>query len=193
MTEKPILTSARLRLRAVTEQDAAALFSLDADVEVRRYLDQPVPPTLGQIQNEMIPRWQAFDTRTPEVGYWVAEAIDGSGFVGWFLLRPPKQEGSPRSGDLELGYRLRRDRWGQGLATEGGNLLLRYAFDTLHAPRVTATALAAHAASIRVMEKLGMSLEYRWTYNQQTPAVFHAITAEQWRNGVQSANRTKSG
>lgn len=158
------------------------MVSLDADDEVRRYLDQPVPPTLDDIRREVIPRWLGYDIRTSEVGYWVAEETDGRGFLGWFHLRPPKQVDALWPDDLELGYRLRRDCWGHGLATEGGGLLLQYAFDQLGTPRVMATALRANSASIRVMEKLGLKLECHRLYKGLTPEVVYAITAAQWRS-----------
>src|SRR5690348_9016844 len=91
---KPIFTPARLRLRPVMPRDAADLCALDADVEVRRHVDLAEPPTLGQIRDEMIPRWQAIDAATPAVGFWVAETIGGDGggaFAGWFHLRPPRE------------------------------------------------------------------------------------------------------
>jgi len=67
MPRKPELVGPRLRLCAVTEGDAADLHSLDADAEVRRFVDQPFPPMLEDIPRDMIPRWQAFDSRTPQV------------------------------------------------------------------------------------------------------------------------------
>ena len=68
----------------------------------------------------MISRWHAFDAKTPEIGYWVAESADGSRFsLGWFHLRPPSRRaaaaGRPGTGLPAA----RRDCWGRGLAAEG--------------------------------------------------------------------------
>jgi RimJ/RimL family protein N-acetyltransferase len=182
---KPVLATARLLLRPVTPDDAADLCALDADLEVRRYVDQPDPPTLDDVRRSMIPRWQAVNAATPAVGYWVAEEVGGDRFAGWFHLRPPRagdlHADSLRPNDLELGYRLRRACWGRGLATEGGRMLIEYGFGKLAAPRVVATALAANAASIRVMEKLGMTLAERWSYKGTIPAVAYALTADERR------------
>ena len=65
----------------------------------------------------------------------------------------------PESPDVELVYLLERDRWGQGLATEAGRAVLRHAFERLGLPRIVAVAHPEHAASRRVMEKLGMRRE----------------------------------
>jgi RimJ/RimL family protein N-acetyltransferase len=178
---KPILTTPRLRLRPVTAADAGDLCALDADLEVRRYVDLAEPPSLENIRNAMIPRWQAIDAATPAVGFWIAETagIDAGGdFVGWFHLRPPRElpgGAGLRADDLELGFRLRRAFWGKGLATEGGRALIDYAFNELAAPRVVATALAPNAGSIRVMEKLGMVRMGDWAYKADMPAVAYAV------------------
>src|SRR5438874_669324 len=115
---KPTLLGPRLRLRAVRMDDAAELVALDADAEVRRYVGNFSPPTLRDVREVLIPRWQAFDAQTPLVGYWVAELKQGEGeFVGWFHLRPPRPGEPGVAGDLSLGYRLRRSCWGRGLAS----------------------------------------------------------------------------
>ena len=173
---KPTLDSPRLRLRSVTPDDAADLVLLDADPEVRRYVGQFPPPTLEQVRTSLIPRWQTVDAQTPEVGFWIAQSRDDSAaFIGWFHLRPPREDEPALPGDLSLGYRVRRDHWGKGLATEGASVLLRYAFERLGVPRVTATALRDNAASVRVMQKLGMTLEREWLWNRTEPAVLYAI------------------
>lgn len=56
----------------------------------------------------------------------------------------------------ELGYRLRRDCWGQGLATEGAAALVDWGFRAAGYDRIVACAMAANHGSRRVMEKLGM-------------------------------------
>ena len=174
-TTKPQLDTPRILLRAVRAEDAADLVLLDSDPEVRRYVGQFPPPTIEQVREALIPRWHAIDSRTPEVGFWIAELRDDASFVGWFHLRPPREDEPALPGDLSLGYRLRRERWGKGLATEGGQALLRYGFERLGAPRVTASALRENIASIRVMQKLGMTLDREWVWNRTEPAVLYAL------------------
>jgi RimJ/RimL family protein N-acetyltransferase len=56
---------------------------------------------------------------------------------------------------VELGYRLRRQAWGRGYATEGSRALIRNGFTELGVRRVFATTMAVNLGSRRVLEKAG--------------------------------------
>ena len=58
----------------------------------------------------------------------------------------------------ELGYRLRKDAWGQGYATEGSRALIQKGFAELGVSRVIASTYEDNIGSRRVMEKVGMRL-----------------------------------
>ncbi|MGE0602071.1 MAG: GNAT family N-acetyltransferase [Dehalococcoidia bacterium] len=72
------------------------------------------------------------------------------------MVRPPSQR-RHTPGHLELGYRLRRETWGQGLATEGAQALIAIGFREFNAAKIFAQTYEDNAASRRVMEKLGMT------------------------------------
>jgi RimJ/RimL family protein N-acetyltransferase len=55
-----------------------------------------------------------------------------------------------------MGYRLRREHWGQGLATEGAMALVSWGFTSAGYDKVVACTMAVNHASRRVMEKVGM-------------------------------------
>lgn len=170
---KPTLSTKHLVLRPFRADDARNLCDLDADPEVRRFVDQPEPPTLEHCES-VVSRIRAIDEATPEVGFWIAE--ERGTFIGWFHLKPPREGEPAEPGDLEIGYRLMRSAWGRGLATEGSRALVARAFGTLHAPRVTAVVLEGNAASIRVIEKLGMQEWRRWEYRSRTGAMLPIVT-----------------
>lgn len=62
-----------------------------------------------------------------------------------------------RSGDL--GYWIRRDLWGHGLATEATQRIIQFGFDDLNMNRLWATASTKNLASLRVLQKAGMQRE----------------------------------
>lgn len=72
----------------------------------------------------------------------------------------------------EIGWRLAPDYWGQGLATEAARAVVRHGFETLGFQRIIATVQTENRASIRVVEKLGMTLERSFQRNGREVLVF---------------------
>lgn len=103
----------------------------------------------------------------PELALAEAERVPRTEY-GLAVVRRPSGEvigsaevyvESMRHHRAEIGYVLRRDMWGQGLATEVAALLLRFSFADLGLHRVFATCDPANRASVRVLEKIGMRCE----------------------------------
>lgn len=164
--------SARLRLRQFTEEDAPRLFALDSDPEVQRYVHMPPPTSEVPYLEAIRGRYRRYYDETPGLGYWAAEERAGGAFVGWFHLRPALDYRFAaacgyRASDLDLGYRLRREVWGRGYATELARSLVGQAFAALDAARVVACALLANRASVRVLEKTGLT----WQAEVRLPGI----------------------
>jgi RimJ/RimL family protein N-acetyltransferase len=161
-------TTDRLALRRLTPEDAPNLLKLDGDPLVMRYIESRVK-LLSEIQTDVLPKLMSCHIRHPGLGYWAAEKRADGTFVGWFGLRPvmPSAEAivhwaeapsSDGTGVAELGYRLCRDAWGHGYATEGVQALVRRAFAEPGIREIVATTMAVNTASRRVMEKAGLTL-----------------------------------
>ena len=161
-----LLESARLRLRRFTAADLDLLVELDSDPEVMRWISYGVPTPRERYEHEILPRWFAQYQATPLLGYWAAESRDDGAFVGWFHLRPDRID----DGEQELGYRLRRAAWGQGLATEGSVALLDHGFRRVGTDRISARTLAGNHASQRVMQKCGLRYERDFVYPEDVIA-----------------------
>jgi RimJ/RimL family protein N-acetyltransferase len=142
------LRTERLSMTRLTAAHLDDLVRLDSDPAVMRYINGGVPTPRAQYEQELLPRMAAWD----ELPYGFLAAYEQEVFVGWFHLRPSVFDASM----LELGYRLRREAWGRGLATEGGRALVRYAFETLDQVEVDACADPRNVASTNVMIKCGM-------------------------------------
>lgn len=140
------LETERLILRRFTESDADDLFALDNDPDVMRYLNGGAPTPREVIDERVLPRLIAG-------GFFAALEKPAGRFLGWFHLRTV--EGRPPD-ELELGYRLRKEAWGRGFATEGSVALIDKAFAELGAGRVFAQTMAVNLGSRRVMEKCGL-------------------------------------
>lgn len=171
------LETRRLVLRAFEPDDVDNLVALDADPEVRRYLLMPEPPAREEIETTTLPRFVSCYATYPGFGFWAAIEKTSSEFVGWFHFRPNVDDPE----EIELGYRLLASAWGKGYATEGSLALIEKGISEQGVTRITATALADNAASIRVMEKCGLTLEQCFLYNG-IPAVKYGLSAQhRWK------------
>ena len=96
-------------------------------------------------------------------GLWAVEERTSGEFIGFIgLMRHADwPEGEH---ETEIGWRLARDHWGRGLATEGALASVRYGFEGLGLERIISITLPENAASRRVMEKAGLTYrgETRW-------------------------------
>jgi len=111
------LETERLRLSPLTEADLDDLVELDGDAEVRRMVDPLgiiIPVERGERRTY---EWERF---VSPGGFYATRERVGNAFVGWFQL----EEAVDRDGEVELGYRLRRNVWGLGYATEGATALV---------------------------------------------------------------------
>lgn len=162
-----LLETDRLRLRRFTSDDADALYELDGDPDVIRWtnLDGRRAP-YAFYRDVLIPRNLAFYEKYAGCGYWVAEERATGDWLGWFHFRPGREDPD----ETELGYRLRKSAWGKGYATEGSRALVCKGFLEMGTARVSATALTANRASIRVMEKAGLRFEREYVHEFTDPA-----------------------
>lgn len=144
-----ILETERLLLRPFRESDLDAYARICADPEVMRYIGASTPRTREDAWREMAFFLGHWTLRG--YGMWAVEDRHTRMFVGRIGLHHP--EGWPA---LEVGWLLDRNRWGEGLATEGGSAAIQFAFDRLDQPRISSLIHPQNAASIRVAEKLGM-------------------------------------
>ena len=81
--------------------------------------------------------------------------------------------------NVEIGWAIARERWGEGLATEAARAVLADGFDRVGLPRVIGFSSPDNIASARVMKRLGMTLQgtAEWAGKER---VWYAIRAEEW-------------
>ena len=159
----------RLDIRQIEEADLDALVELDGFAVVREAID----PFAEHIPDDPGAR-REYERRLVGRTDFVAAVQRASGAVlGWFQL----EDDADRPGELELGYRLRPDAWGQGYATEGAAALLADALATPGVHRVYAHALLSNPGSLRVLQKIGMSYARPWEYRGLPGAEYEALRA----------------
>jgi RimJ/RimL family protein N-acetyltransferase len=88
-------------------------------------------------------------------GLWAVEVPGQEPFIGLIGLAVPSLE-TFFTPCVEIGWRLARSWWGQGLATEGARAAVAYGFERLGLPEIVSFTVPGNVRSRRVMEKLGM-------------------------------------
>jgi RimJ/RimL family protein N-acetyltransferase len=143
-----ILKTDRLILRPQVLADATDLFAILSDPDAMRFWSRPAITRLAVAEELLREQQAAMDQGLCRYWtmHWNGHAI---GSVDLSLI----QEAS-----AELGFMLRADHWGAGLASEAAGAVIAHAFDALRLVRLAAVAQSANRAAVRVLEKNGFTL-----------------------------------
>lgn len=149
-----MLTTDRLLLRRWHDSDREPFAALNADPEVMRFF----PSVLTREGSDaMIDRLDA-GIEARGFGLWAVERRDTAAFIGFVGLSRPSFD--PALADqVEIGWRLAREAWGRGFATEAAREAARFAFDPDGADldALISFTAAVNEPSRRVMRRIGMT------------------------------------
>lgn len=138
----------RLEFRKFSAGDAPGFFELNNDPEVTRFTGD-VAFADEAAAREFLVGYDHYARH--EFGRW-SLYLKGTGrYVGFCGLKY-----SPEKDEVDLGFRIGREHWGQGLATEAGRAALELGFERFGLRKIVGRAMAGNLASHRVLEKLGM-------------------------------------
>jgi [ribosomal protein S5]-alanine N-acetyltransferase len=154
---RKILETTRLLLREFVAEDADALALVLSDPETMRYY--PAPYDRAGVE-----QWIARNQRRyadDGVGLWAMALKTSGDVIGDCGITSQQLEGEHL---YEIGYHLRRDLWGQGLATEAAVACRDWGFARLGAARLISLIRPENLASCRVAERNGMTIwkEVEW-------------------------------
>ena len=173
-----ILTTARLRLEPFNDAHIDGLNAMNSDPEVMRYLTGK-PETREETATSV----ERVKARWAEFGFsWWSFIEPTSGeLVGAGCIQHLRKDSAvpDPTCPLEIGWRLRRDKWHQGLAIEAAVAMAHFAFQTLRAELLLAVCRPENLASAAVMKRLGM--RYRgiesWYGTEMTT---YGMTSAEW-------------
>lgn len=149
------LETERLVLREWRDADRPIYARYNADPIVRRFYKATLTPAET---NELIDRFVA-ETAQDGFGFMVVERkSDGAmlGDVGISRMGPILVDVLRGHPEVEIGWLLGKEHWGQGYCPEAARACLDYAFGVLGLPEIVAFTSTANRPSMRVMEKIGM-------------------------------------
>jgi RimJ/RimL family protein N-acetyltransferase len=175
------LTTARLTLVPFADEHVDGLHALNADPEVMRYISGR-----AETRDETVAMVERVRQRWLRCGYswWSFIARDSGQIVGAGAIQNLRRASTPEPDPdcpLEIGWRLRRDHWHRGLATEAARAMAGFAFDTLHAEMLLAVCEPANTASAAVMQRLGMRDGGLQTWYGRRLSTYELPAAE-WRS-----------
>lgn len=139
----------RLKIRDFTEADIDSLFELLNDPEVMKFC-------FGSLDYEQSQKWLSSIMRYyREIGYdyWLVEDKDSGEFIGQAGII--QQKVNDRDVPC-LAYMIKKDKWGQGYASECAQACVRYTLETLTLKELYATVDKKNIRSKNILKKVGM-------------------------------------
>lgn len=170
---KIILETDRLILRTFTPDDAKMFFELCSDPKVLEFTGEKPLKSEKEALQVLTEKILKNQYEKSGFGRWAAHLKKNGLFIGWCGL---KEE----NGEIDLGYRLRKRFWGKGFATEAAKAVLDYGFEELQLEKIHAKCMAENAASVRVMEKAGMTFNSEISFSGK-PGVRYEMTRNEWK------------
>jgi [ribosomal protein S5]-alanine N-acetyltransferase len=144
-----VFKTSRLLLRQFTGTDAPLVQQLNSNPNVLKYLDEPPLETAEQalhiLNTIILPQYKN------NLGRWAIHVKTTNEFIGWCGLKY-----RPELDEIDLGYRLLQQHWGNGYAFEAAKHSLDYAFQQLHLKTIIGRAHIDNLASLKILEKIDM-------------------------------------
>ncbi|MCE7795005.1 GNAT family N-acetyltransferase [Sphingobium sufflavum] len=145
------VTTERLILRWWRPEDKADWFRLSGDPRVMATLG----PVLDRAQSDAMVDLMVGYRQTHRFIFWAMERRADGRVIGFCGLKPGA-EGTPIEGQVEIGWRLDADLWGQGYAREAAEASLDWGWRTLGVDSIWAITARSNSRSWGLMERLGM-------------------------------------
>ncbi len=166
MHTNPSLTTARFNLKPLVDraESNCHLIEMMQDERVQKYITGA-----AYSDEQVLAGLERFHriNNTDGLGFWLIYDKSET-CVGMCLLKPmPTQE---PTGNIETGYWIKPDFWGQGIAAEAATRMVQYAFEELSLKEVTGVVDERNIGSIRSLEKAGLTRRGTiMAYEQELP------------------------
>lgn len=147
-----MITTERLILRAWRPDDHEPFAALNADPEVMRHF----PATLSRVESDALAAICQDEIARLGFGLWAIERREDGAFLGFTGLRRLAAS-NPLAPGVEAAWRLSRQAWGQGYASEAARAAINDGFLRLGLERVVAFTATVNLPSQAVMARIGMT------------------------------------
>jgi RimJ/RimL family protein N-acetyltransferase len=172
----PDIETERLLLRRFRLEDADVVYRMGTDPQVTRYTHEHA--TSIEQAREILIEHPLADYQKHGFGRWACVLKATGEVIGFSGLKRLED-----LGEVDVGYRFLPAYWGKGLATEAARVALDFGFTQLRLPRIIGLVIPENVASVRVLEKIGMTFVEIITYHEIQPAKY-AIDAHRFASRV---------
>ncbi|WP_247217591.1 GNAT family N-acetyltransferase [Synechococcus sp. C9] len=163
-----ILETDRLVLRQLQSEDLDEFYKICGDPEIMRYVGDGQPLSREQTQ-----RWiKKSQENYQKYGFGCSAVVakEDAYLIGYCGFVNPTT-----NGEAEIIYGFKKQYWGQGLASEAVKAMLDFGLERCGLRRVIATIDPSNQASIRIVEKCGMTYCEQRLDEHHLPEVVYAI------------------
>ncbi|HAR76489.1 MAG TPA: GNAT family N-acetyltransferase [Psychrobacter sp.] len=185
---KSYIETERLYLRQWQASDFVVFAAMNADPEVMKYF----PKLLSATVSDIIANKCQQLIEENGWGFWALSLKEGSdnndAFIGFVGLNQTHAEMS-FAPCIEIAWRLRKEFWGQGYATEAAHACLDFAFTELALDEVVAFTAVINQRSQLLMARIGMTDTQDNFYHPALESnhplaehVLYKITRQQWQS-----------
>ncbi|RTY93634.1 GNAT family N-acetyltransferase [Flavobacterium sp. GT3R68] len=157
-----IIQTERLILRKMMISDAEAMFKLDSNPNVVKYLGNTPFKSIGEsinlinnVSNQYLKNG---------IGRFSVVLKETNEVIGWAGIKFVTEPENNQTHFYDLGYRLQEEHWGKGYATEATRAWLDYAFQTMNLPVLIASVNVDNFNSNKIVQKFGFQLKSQFYY-----------------------------
>lgn len=175
-----IITTKRLVLREIEEQDWLPVLAYQSDPRYLRYYDWA--ERTEQDVHAFVRMFIAQREAEPRTKFQLAITLASNGqLIGNCGIRKK----TPDAQEADIGYELDPRYWGRGYVTETARAMLAFGFRELALHRIWAWCIAENVASTHVLEKIGMRQEghlrqNEWMQGRWWDTLLYAILEHEW-------------
>ena len=180
-----MISTERLMLRRWRDDDREPFAAMNADAEVVEHLQGPLS---RERSDDFLDRIEAHWAEHGW-GLWAIEVPSVARFIGYVGLWPA--DFLPSGPAVEVGWRLAREHWGHGYATEAAREALRFGFEVVGLDEIVSFTVPQNARSRAVMERIGLVRDLGGdfdhprvdpvAYPQLVRHVLYRLDREAWR------------
>lgn len=159
---RKILETKDLILRELNLSDAQNFYSLNLNPNVIKYTGDLAFKSVQEAE-DFLKNYQ--DYKINGYGRWAVIHKNSNKFIGWCGLKF-------EDGQTNIGYRFFEDEWNKGYATQSALACLNYGFEQLNLKCIIGKAMKENAASIKVLQKIGLKYEKDIDFNGQAGVIY---------------------